>query len=376
MSNEFINFIQHKDGSITLPVSLAWTIANAPDIEKALKKLSLSKSKKITIDGENLEAIDTSGAWMLVSFVRSLMQDETEIELTSFKKPHAKIIEIVEHIEHPDSITCAYCGPVTGFFKNLGESTFSITRGISSLVAFFGQLCAAFGSVLIRPGRLRFKSLVYHINEVGIKAVPIVALMAFLISIVLGYQGATQLEQFGATIFTIDLVAISVLREMGVLITAIMVAGRSGSAFAAQIGVMQVNEEVDAMRTIGLDPFEMLVLPRVLAILIVLPMLTLIADVVGLFGTLFVSSTLLDISVLQFLERLQGAVNVNTFLVGLVKAPIFAILIGMVGCSQGMQVRGSAAEVGARTTTAVVQSIFLVILADAVFSIIFTMLEI
>lgn len=376
MSDTFIKISEGKDGILKIGLAHTWTINNASAIEKAIKRHSTTATKNIIIDGKNLEEIDPSGAWLLISFIRSFVDKDTEIVWQEFTASHAKILDIIEHIEHPDSIACQYCGPVTGFFKHVGASTFSVMKGLYNLVAFFGQLCTTFGAAMLNPRRLRLRSLVYHINEVGIKAVPIVALMAFLISIVLGYQGATQLEQFGATIFTIDLVAISVLREMGVLITAIMVAGRSGSAFAAQIGVMQVNEEVDAMRTIGLDPFEMLVLPRVLGILIVLPILTLIADVMGLFGTLFVSSTLLDISVLQFLDRLQSAVDLNTFLIGLVKAPVFAILIGMVGCSQGMQVRGSAAEVGRRTTMAVVQSIFLVILADALFSVLFIVLGI
>ena len=376
MSDDFIKVAQQDDGSATLSVEGSWTIHQAPAIERALKKLSLPKHDSITLDGKSLAAIDTSGAWLLISFIRKLKDKGAAISQQHFAASHAKILEIVEHIEHPDSIAASQYGVVTEFFRYVGCSTFSVTSGLYKLISFFGQLCTTFAGTLIRPGRLRLRSLIYHINEIGIQAVPIVALMAFLISMVLGYQGATQLEQFGATIFTIDLVAISVLREMGVLITAIMVAGRSGSAFAAQIGVMQVNEEVDAMRTIGLDPFEMLVLPRVLGILIVLPILTFIADVVGLFGTLFVSSTLLDISTVQFLERLQAAVTIDTFMIGLVKAPVFAILIGMVGCLQGMQVRGSAAEVGARTTTAVVQSIFLVILADAIFSVVFSVMGI
>jgi len=189
---------------------------------------------------------------------------------------------------------------------------------------------------------------------------------------VTGYQGATQLQKFGADIFTVDLVAISVLREMGVLITAIMVAGRSGSAFAAQIGVMQVNEEVDAMRSLGLDPYELLVLPRVLGLLIALPLLTFLADIVGLVGAWFVSAALLDISWAQFLSRLEAVVTPHTFFIGLSKAPVFGLLIALVGCQRGMMVRASADEVGRQTTLAVVQSIFVVLVFDALFSVFFT----
>lgn len=368
MSDKYLT-IEDGKGNVSIALHEDWTIENAPALEKLLNKLSLSDAKKISVNGKNLSTIDTSGAWMLADFLREL---DAEVSLKSFKAEHIKILEIIEHIEHPDSIECTYCDPFSGFFKYVGRSFFAILSEMRDLVSFFGQLCTTFLGTLLRPGRLRLKSLVYHVNEIGIKAIPIVALMAFLISIVMGYQGATQLEKFGATIFTVDLVAISVLREMGVLITAIMVAGRSGSAFAAQIGVMQVNEEVDAMRTIGLDPFEILVLPRILAIVIALPLLTFIADIVGLLGTLFVSSTLLDISLLQFLERVKNTSALSAFFIGLMKAPVFAVLIGMVGCMQGMQVRGSAAQVGQHTTRAVVQAIFLVILADAAFSVLFT----
>ncbi len=359
-----------------LVLSGAWVIASGQALKAALDEVSWPKSGAMEVDGRKLEAIDTSGAWLLIDALRAQEKAGISVTLNGFTQDHGSILDIVDKVEHPANASNPCAAPLPSFFIGLGKASAEFMRTLSLLVGFFGMICAASLSVIRDPRRLRLRSTVYHLNEIGIKAVPIVALMAFLISIVLGYQGATQLEKFGATMFTVDLVAISVLREMGVLITAIMVAGRSGSAFAAQIGVMKVNEEVDAMRAIGLDPMELLVLPRMIAIVVALPALTFIADIMGLVGNWFVASMLVDMSYPQFMQRVQAAVSVNTLLIGLGKAPVFALLIGMVGCMQGMMVEGSAADVGKRTTIAVVHSIFLVILADAGFSVIFTMMGI
>lgn len=345
-----------------------------PRKHKAIHHQTTQKTTPIILDGSGLSALDISAAWMLVSRLRQTSDiDINTSSLQGFGEEYAMILSMASQIKHPPTPHCEYCGPVNNFFRHVGKSSISIVLEMNALLAFFGELCVTIYRTILNPSRLRLRSTVFHINEICLKAIPIIALMAFMISMVMGYQGANQLDRFGARIFTIDLVTISLLREMGVVITAILVAGRSGSAFAAQIGVMQVNDEVDAMRTIGLDPFELLVLPRVLAIMIALPILTLIADIMGIFGTLFISATVLDVSYLQFVERLHKAVSLDTFFIGMCKAPVFAILIGMVGCLQGMQVKNSAAEVGERTTIAVVQSIFLVVVFDAIFSILFTL---
>ncbi len=215
------------------------------------------------------------------------------------------------------------------------------------------------------------KETIRQIDQTGVKAIPIVCLISFLMGLVMAYQGATQLEKFGATIFVVDLVTISVLREMGVLLAAIMVAGRSGSAFAASLGVMQLNEETDALRVMGLNPNQVLVLPRMLGLLIALPLLTVFADVAGLAGGLLLSTTVLDIGATQFIERAISSADVSTFMVGFVKAPVFALLIAAVATLRGMQVRSSAEQLGRLTTVAVVQAIFLIVLADGVFTVIF-----
>jgi phospholipid/cholesterol/gamma-HCH transport system permease protein len=230
--------------------------------------------------------------------------------------------------------------------------------------------------LLVQPRRIRFVSLISHIEHTGLNAMPIIGLISFLIGIVLAYQGADQLRQFGAEIFTVNLVGVSVLREMGILLTSIIVAGRTGSAFTAQIGTMQVNEEIDAMRTLGLDPLDTLVLPRIAALVIALPLLTFYSDIMALFGGGVAAVLLLGMSPAQYMTQLHNAVTLAYFLVGISKAPVFAMLIGMVGCFEGLRVTGSAESVGQLTTQSVVEGLFLVIVFDALFSILFSYLHI
>jgi phospholipid/cholesterol/gamma-HCH transport system permease protein len=258
-----------------------------------------------------------------------------------------------------------------GPIGNLGRWSVLQGRYARGVLEFFGRLVMVIREAFSRPRALRPSSLARHIYETGVTAIPIVSLIAFLISVVVAYLGAQQLSKFGADIFVVDLVTISVLREMGVLLTAIIVAGRSGSAFAAEIGVMQLNEETDALRAMGMNPIELLVVPRLIALVIALPLLTVIADAMGLAGGGLLSLLNLHIPLVQFVYRLREAVSPTTFWAGLIKAPVFAILIAMVGTYRGMQVRDSARELGRLTTVAVVQAIFFVILADALFAVLF-----
>src|SRR5258708_1324491 len=262
-----------------------------------------------------------------------------------------------------------------GAVSALGRWT--LTQGIEArgAVGFYGRIVMVLREAFTRPGALRMPSLVRHIYETGITAIPIVSLIAFLISVIVAYLGAQQLSRFGANIFVVDLVTISVLREMGVLLTAIIVAGRSGSAFAAEIGEMQLNEETDALRAMGMNPVEVLVVPRLLALVIALPLLTVIADAMGLAGGGLLSLLNLHIPLQQFIARLRESLSSTTFLACLLKAPVFAVLIAMVGTYRGMQVRDSARELGRLTTIAVVQSIFFVILADALFAVLFVQID-
>jgi phospholipid/cholesterol/gamma-HCH transport system permease protein len=265
-------------------------------------------------------------------------------------------------------------GGFRGLVQHVGAVTLSFGHEAALMLSFFGRICTALGRTLVQPWRLRATALVRQMELTGIDALPIVGLLSFLIGIVLAFQGADQLRRFGAEIFTVNLLGVSVLRELGVLLTAIIVAGRSGSAFTAEIGAMQVNQEIDALETIGLDPVEVLVLPRLLALVVTLPLLAFFASIMALVGGGLMVVLALDIPLALFVRQLAGSVRAATLWAGMVKAPVFAFLIAMVGCYEGMRVTGSAESVGRLTTTSVVVSIFLVILVDALFSILFAQL--
>ena len=240
------------------------------------------------------------------------------------------------------------------------------------MLAFLGENAIVLLRSVARPGRIRWRAVAYNLQMTGFEALPITGLLSFLMGIVIAYQGAEQLRQFGANIYVADLVGLSMVRELSPMLTAIIVAGRSGSAYAAQIGTMKVTEEIDALRTIGVVPLELLVLPKVLALIVALPLLTVYTDVMGVLGGMIMARAQLDVSFGAFFDRLDEAVSLTSFLVGVGKAPVFAVIIALVGCYQGFQVGGSADSVGRQTTLSVVQSIFLVIVIDALFSIVFS----
>ncbi len=258
----------------------------------------------------------------------------------------------------------------------LGRTAVARAREALAGLAFLGRIVTVFGRALANPRRLRPISIVRHVWDTGITAIPIVSLIAFLISIIIAYLSADQLQSYGADIFVVDLITVGVLRELGVLLTAIIIAGRSGSAFAAEIGAMKLNQEVDALVATGVDPVEVLVLPRVIGLVIALPLLTFIADVVGMTGGALLCKALLDMPLQQFINRANEAIAPTTFWVGIWKAPVFAVLIAMAGTYRGMQVRGSSRELGRLTTMAVVQAIFLVLLADALFAMLFMAMDV
>jgi len=243
------------------------------------------------------------------------------------------------------------------------------------MLAFVGETALVAMGWLFNPRRIRWRVVLFNLRTAGFDALPIVGLLSFLLGVVVAYQGADQLRQYGANIFVADLVGLSMLREFAPLITAIIVAGRSGSAYAAQIGTMAVTEEIDAMRTIGIEPQELLVLPKILALVIALPLLTVFADVMGVLGGMVMAKAQLGVGFGEFMDRFAKAVSITSYLVGIGKAPVFAAIIAMVGCFQGFRTRGGADSVGRQTTRSVVQSIFLVIVADALFSVAFSLLD-
>ena len=259
--------------------------------------------------------------------------------------------------------------------EQLGQRFTTAAMQAYALLGFLGENSMAFAGWLRHPVRIRWRPILFNLRSGGFDALPIVGTLSFLLGIVVAYQGADQLRQYGANIFVADLVGLSMLREFSPMMTAIIIAGRSGSAYAAQIGTMSVTQEIDAMRTIGIAPLEMLVLPKFLALVIALPLLTVFADVLGVLGGMLMARAQLGVGFAEFLERFSKAVSVTSYLVGLGKAPVFAAIIVLVGCFQGFRTRGGADSVGQHTTQAVVQSIFLVIVADALFSVAFSVLD-
>jgi phospholipid/cholesterol/gamma-HCH transport system permease protein len=298
------------------------------------------------------------------------------VELTGIRDEHRALLDLICGLELKPLPKSERVARWRQLVTQLGKGAAAARHETLDVIAFVGEAANAIGHALAHPRSLRLSSISRHISETGIRALPIIGLMAVMIAIVIGYQGVAQLRPYGGEEFTINLVAVSVLREMGVLITAIMVAGRSGSAFAAEIGVMKAREEIDALETMGMDPMEMLVVPRLIGLVIALPLLTFFADMMGLLGGAAISLTLLDVSPLQYLERVRQAVTGGDLSVGLIKAPIFAFFIGIIGCMHGLKVRGSAESVGSETTRAVVKGIFVVIVLDALFSVLFERLGI
>lgn len=275
----------------------------------------------------------------------------------------------------PASAPSPTASPSIGVLTRSGLRAAAAFEQTVALLAFIGECAIALVGWLAHPARIRWRPILFNIRGAGFDALPIVGLLAFLLGIVVAYQGADQLRQYGANIFVADLVGLSMLREFAPLITAIIIAGRSGSAYAAQIGAMSVSEEIDAMRTLGIAPLEMLVLPKIIALVIVLPLLTVFADVLGVFGGMLMARAQLDVGFPEFLDRFTKAVSVTAYLIGICKAPVFAGIIAVVGCFQGFRAKGGADSVGRQTTRSVVQAIFLVIVADALFSIAFSALD-
>ena len=351
-------------GTVTVAFAGPLVVASIGGLDPELRALPDSVSH---IDMTAVTAIDTVGAWLVWRTMRDTGADiagETEearrlIDAVSCAKGDAAIrpdrVEIVERV--PEAVGDVVVG--------LGSVSVAIT-------GFFGSILLSSWHLIRNPGRVRMKAIVRQAELVGVSALPIIGLMSFLVGIVIAQQGAVQLQQFGAEVYTVNLTGRLAMRELGVLMTAIMVAGRSGSAFAAQLGTMKLTEEVDAMRTIGVSPIEALVIPRVVAATVMMPLLGFYAAVLAIIGGAFISMAALNIPFFTFLLRIQEVVPIKDLWVGMIKAPFFGLIIALCGCYQGMQVKSNAEEVGHRTTQAVVQAIFMVIVLDAFFAVFFT----
>jgi phospholipid/cholesterol/gamma-HCH transport system permease protein len=353
-----------------------WVVRHAQAIDKALQAIDTIGRRSATFDLSQLGRLDTAGAWLIYRTERALERAGASVTTAGATAAQSTLLSAVAKSDRPAKIEPRIGNMFVDLVVRMGEA---VNDGLSTgrdLVAFFGLVLETLAKTFVNPIRLRVTSTVYHMEKTGLDAVPIVSLISFLIGAVLAFQGSQQLARFGGEIFTVNLVAVSFLREIGILLTAIMVAGRSGSAFTAQIGSMKLREEIDAMRTLGLDPMEVLVLPRVIALLVMMPVLGFIAAMMGLMGGGLVVWLELDMSPAMYIERLREAVDFSDAGVAFIKAPVFGLAIAMIGCFEGLKVEGSAESVGQRTTASVVEGIFTVIVLDALFSIMFVKLGI
>ena len=359
-------------GGMRAVASGDWTVQNFAQIHAAIAALPLpkrgAKPEAAQIDLTDIEELDTAGAWLLNHLGRQLVKSGIPIQFSGGSPAQLKLLSVVDTNTARAQPARRRAEAVLTLFGDMANAITGALNDSIRLTAFLGEVTAAAMRTAVRPWRFRWISFIHHIEHTGLRAVPIISLICLLIGSVITQQGILQLQQFGAEPMAVDMVGILALREVGILLTAIMVAGRSASAFTAEIGTMKAREEIDAMRTLGIDPVETLVLPRLAALIITLPILAFIGDIMCLAGGALMAFAYLDISLSSYVERLHDAINVRHFLVGLVKAPLAAVIIGLVGCLEGLSVRGSAESLGTHVTSAVVKAIFLVIIFDALFA--------
>jgi phospholipid/cholesterol/gamma-HCH transport system permease protein len=361
--------IEPRDGADALVLRGPWRLADARALAEALGALGARLGTVRAVDGTALDAIDTAGALLVMSRLRAAGADTATLPLAGFDASHARIVEVVRG--RLDELAVPPRPRRLGVLARLGRTGHRGGRMIRGHVEFFGRTVVELVRTLGGPGALRQRELFAQLGQAGVTAIPVVALVTFLIGVVFAYLLGLQAEQFGANIFVVDGVALGMTREFSPLIVATIVAGRSGAAFTAQLGTMKLTEETDAIRTLGLSAERVLVMPRVIALLIALPLLVFVGDVAGLAGAMAIASAMLDITPQTFIERLHNALDPRHFLIGVGKAPFFALAIAVIGCRMGMGVERDTRSIGINTTSTVVQSIVAVIVLDAVFAVLF-----
>ncbi|MFA5233194.1 MAG: MlaE family lipid ABC transporter permease subunit [Sulfurimonas sp.] len=367
--------IRHIDTRLSLKFRGELTLYNLTKYQKDIDKIDFKNEHSVVLDFSELSFLDTAGSIFIHNIQKKLQSiSALHVDLLCDNVEVTDMLELVaaqkiksKKIAEPEKI---------GFLENIGRRTFKNYLVFLSFMAFMGELFAHKMHYLISPKNIRFKEIAFEINESAIKAFGIVALTSFLIGLVVAYQSAHQLKIYGANIFIVDMLGISVLRELSPLITAIVIAGRSGSAFTAQIGAMKITQELDAMQTMGFDPYRFLVMPKIAALMITLPILIFISDIMAIMGGMVVANLELNITTNLFLDRFSDVIALKHFFVGIAKGPFFAFLIATIGIYRGMLVRDDTQSIGFNTTKSVVESIFAVIICDAVFSIAFTNLGI
>lgn len=349
----------------------SWSVLALGNLSKQFLSLNLPQSQKIVINGKDVNSFDSAGALGLIKIIDALKQKENQIELTHFSDAQHQLIDLIE--TKKDSLTYEIPEvPKEGILYKIGKEAEHKLVQADGIIILIGDLSTKIFEALGNWRRFQIPSVISNIDSAGIKALPIIALLSFLIGVVLAYQMGLQLATYGANSFIAYLSGMAIFREFAPLITAIIVAGRTSSAFTAQIGSMKINEEVDALLTMGLSPTELLVLPKVLGLLFVFPLLIFWADVFSILGAMMMSHTMLDIEFDDFLLRLRDSVGLSQMMLGLYKAPAFALIVALVGCFQGFRVESSASSIGSQTTKSVVQSLFLIIIADAIFSVVYS----
>lgn len=347
-----------------------WDVAELPVIQRLLKHISWPESGTVIINGQSIDKMDCAGAWLISREAQTLKDRGLTVEYRNFDDQHRTLLNIVS--DYQQQAIPPAPEPQDSTLTAVGKSTFNRLDELKHYLNFIGLLTMEGVRVLTHPKQLRLASYVAVVFRTGWQALPIIALLSFMIGIVITYQMGLQLKNYGANIFIVDLLGLAVLREFAPLLTAIMVAGRTGSAFTAQLGMMKLNQEIDALDTIGVTPSSLLLLPRLAGLVIALPLLTVWADIFGIVGGMVMSNTMLGITWYDFLHRFPTVIPLRALLTGLGKTPIFALIISSIGCYQGMQVKGSADSVGQNTTRSVVLSIFFIIVADAIFSVLFS----
>ncbi len=346
------------DDATGVRLSGEWTIGHADAISAALRAVPEQARR---LDATAVARLDSLGVLQLLRYVA---RRELEADALQFHDDHRALVQVIEDVKDGRPKTKKAYG-FAAALERLGHAVHDNGREVVALVSFLGETLVKLGRTVTQPRRLRLIATVFHMEQVGLDAVPLVMLLSFLVGAVIAFLGANILADFGASIYVVELVSIAFLREFAVLLTAIILAGRTASAFTAQIGMMVNREEVDAIRVLGLDPIDLLVIPRVLALLAMLPLLTFIAMIAGLLGGMAVGAFTLDIPAVAYLARMQEMMEMRHFVVGMVKAPVFAMVIALIGCLEGLQVQGTAQSLGERTTSSVVQSISMVIVIDA-----------